>query len=123
MFGSDPFTPINLWKEANKSQVKRTKPTSRVCKPPGLAPHSIKVDGTYARDLAFDFSAISKQIILFNAVRDRLLFLRNSEIGHHPVYPHQTIDDSVTREVITPIPQNAIAQRQAKPDHAAPGEA
>ncbi|HHP7231310.1 MAG TPA: 2-isopropylmalate synthase [Xenococcaceae cyanobacterium] len=52
----------------------------------------------------------AKQIILFHAVSDRLLFLRDSEIAHHPLYRHQTIDDAIPQAVITKIRQNAITK-------------
>ncbi|MDJ0649421.1 MAG: 2-isopropylmalate synthase [Xenococcaceae cyanobacterium MO_188.B19] len=52
----------------------------------------------------------AKQIILFNAVSDRLLFLRDSQINRDPIYRHQTIDDDIPQEVINQIRQNAIAK-------------
>ncbi len=52
----------------------------------------------------------AKKIILFHALSDRLLFLRDAEITHHPIYGHQTIDDSIPQAVINKIRQNAIAK-------------
>lgn len=52
----------------------------------------------------------AKQIILFHAVSDRLLFLRDAEIRHDPQYYQKTIDDDIPAVVIAKIRQNAIAK-------------
>lgn len=52
----------------------------------------------------------AKQIILFHAVSDRLLFLRDSQINRDPLYRDRTIDDGIPQEVINLIRENAIAK-------------
>ncbi len=52
----------------------------------------------------------AKQIILFHAISDRLLFLRDSQISHDGVYSHQTIDDCIPQKVISQIRASAIAK-------------
>lgn len=49
-----------------------------------------------------------EQIILFHAVSDRLLFLRDPAIRHHPRYHTQTIEDGVPNSVIQQIRSNMI---------------
>lgn len=51
-----------------------------------------------------------KKIILFLAVSDRLLFLRDSEIRRQSIYRNKTIDDDIPDEVIRKIRQKAIAK-------------
>ncbi|XQQ07696.1 MAG: 2-isopropylmalate synthase [Leptolyngbya sp. IPPAS B-1204] len=48
------------------------------------------------------------QIILFNAVSDRLLFLRDAAIRCHPIYATKTIDDAIPQPVINRIRQSMI---------------
>jgi len=50
-----------------------------------------------------------KQIILFHAVSDRLLFLRDRSLRHHPQYHHKTIDDGIPAEIIHQIRHNMLA--------------
>jgi benzylmalate synthase len=49
-----------------------------------------------------------KQIILFHAVSDRLLFLRDAKIRHHCDYKNKTFDDGLPATVIDKVRQNAI---------------
>jgi isopropylmalate/homocitrate/citramalate synthase len=49
-----------------------------------------------------------QQIILFHAVSDRLLFLRDAELRYHPDYQAKTIDDSIPATVIARIRQTMI---------------
>lgn len=49
-----------------------------------------------------------KKIILFHAVSDRLLFLRDPEIRRQNGYSDKTIDDNIPKTVIQKIRQNAI---------------
>jgi isopropylmalate/homocitrate/citramalate synthase len=49
-----------------------------------------------------------EKIILFHAVSDRLLFLRDSEIRSCPIYQKTTIDDNIPANIIQKIRQNAI---------------
>lgn len=52
----------------------------------------------------------AKQIILFHAVSDRLLFLRDTEIRSNPQYHGKTIDDNIPAVVIAKMRQRAIAR-------------
>lgn len=49
-----------------------------------------------------------RQIILFHAVSDRLLFLRDAEMRHHPHYHAKTIDADVPQAVIDTIRHNML---------------
>lgn len=49
-----------------------------------------------------------EQIILFHAVSDRLLFLRDPEMRHHPIYRTKTIDDQIPPDVIDRIRRNML---------------
>lgn len=49
-----------------------------------------------------------EQIILFHAVSDRLLFLRDPEMRHHPLYRTKTIDDAIPSTIIQQIRENMI---------------
>lgn len=49
-----------------------------------------------------------EQIILFHAVSDRLLFLRDAEMRHHPFYHAKTIDQDVPPAIIGAIRQNML---------------
>ncbi|WAL61719.1 2-isopropylmalate synthase [Thermocoleostomius sinensis] len=49
-----------------------------------------------------------KQIILFHAVSDRLLFLRDVEISQQPLYQGKTIDDSIPNAVIDRLRQTML---------------
>lgn len=51
-----------------------------------------------------------KKIILFLAVSDRLLFLRDPDIRSQSVYKDKTIDDEIPNRVISKIRQTAIAK-------------
>lgn len=49
-----------------------------------------------------------QQIILFHAISDRLLLLRDAGIRHHPYYQTKTIDDQIPQGVIDRIRRNMI---------------
>ncbi|MCU0524073.1 MAG: 2-isopropylmalate synthase [Elainella sp. Prado103] len=49
-----------------------------------------------------------EQIILFNAVSDRLLFLRDPDMRQHSIYRNQTIDDRIPPPIIDRIRQNML---------------
>jgi benzylmalate synthase len=49
-----------------------------------------------------------QQIILFHAVSDRLLFLRDAEIRHHAYYHTKTIEDNIPKLIIEDIRRNMI---------------
>lgn len=49
-----------------------------------------------------------KQIILFHAVSDRLLFLRDHEIANDPIFSRQIIDDQIPSEVITAMRERML---------------
>lgn len=49
-----------------------------------------------------------KQIILFHAVSDRLLFLRDRDLRCHPQYHHKTIDDGIPAILLAQIRQNML---------------
>lgn len=49
-----------------------------------------------------------EQIILFHAVSDRLLFLRDPEMRHHPHYHDKNIDDAIPTSVLSRIRQNML---------------
>jgi isopropylmalate/homocitrate/citramalate synthase len=51
-----------------------------------------------------------QKIILFHAVSDRLLFLRDPEIRRQSVYRGKTVDDKIPQAVIDKVRQNAIAK-------------
>jgi benzylmalate synthase len=52
----------------------------------------------------------AQEIILFHAVSDRLMFLRDAEIRRDPFYKGKTVDDGIDRAAIDKIRQNAIAK-------------
>lgn len=49
-----------------------------------------------------------EQIILFHAVSDRLLFLRDPEMRHHPLYRTKTIDDAIPSTIMQKIRETMI---------------
>ncbi len=49
-----------------------------------------------------------QQIILFHAVSDRLLFLRDSSLRHHPLYQTKTIDDAIPSAIIQRLRHNML---------------
>ncbi|MEM7579496.1 MAG: 2-isopropylmalate synthase [Cyanobacteria bacterium P01_A01_bin.80] len=49
-----------------------------------------------------------KRIVLFNAVSDRLLFLRDSQVRQGREFQGKTIDDDIPAKLINQIRQNAI---------------
>lgn len=49
-----------------------------------------------------------QQIIVFHAVSDRLLFLRDAGMRHHPHYYTKTVDDSIPGAVINQIRQSML---------------
>jgi isopropylmalate/homocitrate/citramalate synthase len=49
-----------------------------------------------------------EKIILFHAVSDRLLLLRDPEIRRHPSYQGKTIDDGIPKPVLDKIRQNMM---------------
>lgn len=49
-----------------------------------------------------------EQIILFYAVSDRLLFLRDTEVFHNPSFRGKTVDDDIPKAVIHKVRQNMI---------------
>lgn len=51
-----------------------------------------------------------KRIILFYALSDRLLFLRDSQIRLMPEFQGKTIEDGIAQTVIDTVRQNAIAK-------------
>jgi len=51
-----------------------------------------------------------QQIILFNAVSDRLLFLRDSAVGNDPTLRNKTIDDDIPTHVIQTVRQTMLDQ-------------
>ena len=48
------------------------------------------------------------QIILFHAVSDRLLFLRDRDLRRHPLYRHKTIDDGVPVVLLNQMRQTML---------------
>jgi benzylmalate synthase len=51
-----------------------------------------------------------EQIILFHAVSDRLLFLRDAEIRQQPIYHGKTIDDAIPQTVIETLRYNMLCK-------------
>jgi isopropylmalate/homocitrate/citramalate synthase len=49
-----------------------------------------------------------EQIILFYAVSDRLLFLRDPEVSHNASFKRKTVDDDIPKAVIHKLRQNMI---------------
>ncbi|MBW4467312.1 MAG: 2-isopropylmalate synthase [Pegethrix bostrychoides GSE-TBD4-15B] len=49
-----------------------------------------------------------RQIILFHAVSDRLLFLRDARLRHHPQFRHKTVDDAIPKSVLIQARQDML---------------
>jgi benzylmalate synthase len=60
-----------------------------------------------------------KQIILFHAVSDRLLFLRDAAINQQPMYQGKTIDDDIPQSVIEQLRQTMLQKVVAHLQYAA----
>lgn len=71
--------------------------------------HQITASTMMVRQLINQAKACGvQQIILFHAVSDRLLFLRDGSMRHHPCYQTKTIDDAIPQAVIDQIRQDML---------------
>lgn len=71
--------------------------------------HQVAASTMMARQLIDQAKACGvQQIILFHAVSDRLLFLRDPGMRHHPEYQFKTVDDQIPQLLIDRIRQNML---------------